>query len=191
MKKIFSLMAAALMSVAMMAGENDLLWDYTEAQIPTTGPDRGLYYASYVNDAPSNNNGLNGVKLNSSGWAYFEKAQVAGKLKLTFANRKAQTAYAVSVYKATKAEGEDPVKGEKIVDTEDVDFGASVTIDLAAEVTGVYIERKTPAEGVLTKIEFKEDVARTFVDFKIEFRDNPFTVLLPESGVLPQGVEVD
>ena len=32
---------------------------------------------------------------------------------------------------------------------------------------GVYIERKTSAEGVLSKIEFKEDVARTFVDFEM------------------------
>ena len=39
MKKILSLMAAALVSVAMWAGENDLLWDYTQAQIPTTSPD--------------------------------------------------------------------------------------------------------------------------------------------------------
>ena len=191
MKKIFSLMAAALVSLTMVAGENDLLWDYTQAQIPTTSPDRGLYFAGYVNDAPSTNNGLNGVKLNSSGWAYFEKAAVAGKLKLTFANRKAQTAYAVSVYNATKAADANPVKGTKIADTEDVEFGMSATIDLPAEATGIYIERKTGAEGVLSKIEFKEDIARTFVDFKIEFRDNPYTVLLPEGGQLPAGVVVD
>lgn len=196
MKKIYSLMVAALMSFTMLAGTNDLLWDYTQKKIPTTSPDSAaakngvLYYASYVNDAPSTNNGLNGVKLNSSGWAYFEKAAVAGKLKLTFANRKAQTAYAVSVYNATKAESENPVKGDKIADTEDIEFGGSATIDLAAEVKGVYIERKTGAEGVLSKIEFKEEVARSFVDFKIEFRDNPYTILLPANGELPAGVEV-
>ena len=190
MRKIFLMMAAALVSLTMVAGENDLLWDYTQAQIPTTSPDRGLYFAGYVNDAPSTNNGLNGVKLNSSGWAYFEKAAVAGKLKLTFANRKAQTAYAVSVYNATKAADANPVKGTKIADTEDVEFGMSATIDLPADATGIYIERKTGAEGVLSKIEFKEDIARTFVDFKIEFRDNPYTVLLPEGGQLPAGVTV-
>ena len=92
--------------------------------------------------------------MNSSGWAYFEKAPVAGKLKLTFANRKVQTAYAVSVYNATKAEGSNPVKGTKIADTDDIPFGASTTIDLPAEATGIYIERKTGAEGVLQKIEF-------------------------------------
>lgn len=191
MKKIYSLMVAALMSFTMLAGENDLLWDYTQSKIPTSSPDNGLYYAGYVNDAPSTNNGLNGVKLNSSGWAYFEKANVAGKLKLTFANRKAQTAYAVSVYNATKAEGEMPVMGALIADTEDIDFGGSATIELSAEVTGVYIKRKTSAEGVLSKIEFKEDVARSFVDFKIEFRNNPYTVILPENGELPAGVTVE
>ncbi len=183
-------MVAALMSFTMLAGENDLLWDYTEVA-PTANPDNGLYYDSKVNDAAGTNNGLKGIKLNSSGWAYFEKANVAGKLKLTFANRKAQTAFAVSVYNATKAEGEKPVKGTKIADTEDIDFGGSATIELSSEVTGVYIERKTGAEGVLSKIEFKEDVARTFVDFKIEFRDNPYTVLLPENGELPAGVTVE
>lgn len=191
MKKIYSLLAAALLSLTMMAGENDLLWDYTQNNIPTSSPDNGLYYSGYVNDAAGTNNGLHGVKLNSSGWAYFEKAAVAGKLKLTFANRKNQTAYAVSVYNATKAEGSNPVQGEKIADTEDVEFGASATIDLPAEATGIYIERKTGSEGVLQKIEFKEDVARTFVDFKIEFRDNPYTVILPESGELPAGVAVE
>ncbi|MBR6018488.1 MAG: hypothetical protein IK073_07700 [Paludibacteraceae bacterium] len=197
MRKLFLSLAVCLLTAFAWAGENDLLWDYTEAQIPTSLSDSSaakngvLYYGAYVNDAPSTNNGLNGVKLNSSGWAYFEKAAVAGKLKLTFANRKAQTAYAVSVYNATKAEGENPVKGEKIADTEDIDFGGSAMIELGAEVTGVYIERKTGAEGVLQKIEFKENVARTFVDFKIEFRDNPYTVLLPTDGNLPTGVTVE
>ena len=191
MKKIYSLLAAALLSLTMMAGENDLLWDYTQNNIPTSSPDNGLYFSGYVNDAAGTNNGLHGVKLNSSGWAYFEKAAVAGKLKLTFANRKNQTAYAVSVYNATKAEGSNPVQGEKIADTDDIPFGASATIDLPAEAMGIYIIRKTGAEGVLQKIEFKEDVTRTFVDFKIEFRDNPYTVLLPENGELPAGVAVE
>lgn len=188
--RLFSLLMLAAMSMGAMAGENDLLWDYTQNNIPTTSPDNGLYYSGYVNDAAGTNNGLHGVKLNSSGWAYFQKAAVAGKLKLTFANRKAQTAYAVSVYNATKAEGSNPVKGTKIADTDDIPFGASATIDLPAEATGIYIERKTGAEGVLQKIEFKEEVSRTFVDFKIEFRDNPYSVILPESGELPTGVTV-
>lgn len=32
---------------------------------------------------------------------------------------------------------------------------------------------------------------RTFVDFKIEFRDNPYTVILPTNGELPAGVLMD
>ena len=67
MKKIFLLMAAGMMSVAMWAGENDLLWDYTE-NAPGSSPDNGLYFGSKVADAPSTNNGLNGIKLNSSGF---------------------------------------------------------------------------------------------------------------------------
>ena len=39
------------------------------------------------------------------------------------------------------------------------------------------------------KVNGKEEV-RAFKDFKIEFRDNPYSVILPEDGVLPTGVEV-
>lgn len=39
MKKLFSFLAAALFAGSMMAGTNDLLWDYTSANIPTTSPD--------------------------------------------------------------------------------------------------------------------------------------------------------
>ena len=35
-----------------------------------------------------------------------------------------------------------------------------------------------------------EEEARAFKDFKIEFRDNPRSVILPESGDLPAGIEV-
>ena len=35
-----------------------------------------------------------------------------------------------------------------------------------------------------------EEEARAFKDFKIEFRDNPYSVILPESGELPTGIEV-
>ena len=94
-----------LFSVAGKADPVVLTWDYTENQIPTKGPDNGLYYGAYVNDAPSNNMGLNGVKLNSSGYCFFEKPAVAGKLTLTFGNRKTADAYAVNVYACTIADG--------------------------------------------------------------------------------------
>jgi len=187
MKKIFSLMAAALVSVAMMAGANDLLWDYTSAQIPTSGSDRGLTYGSYVNDAPSSNNGLNGVKMDGSGYCYFTKAAVAGKLKLTFGPRSGNSSTALDVYTWS---GATPSAETKIATTGSQTESGTQVIDLTAEQTNIYIKRSGSVQTVLQKIEFKENVARTFVDFKIEFRDNPYTVLLPESGELPTGVTV-
>ena len=71
-------MFAALTSLTMLAGTNDLLWDYTE-QAPSANPDNGLYYGSKVNDAAGTNNGLKGVKLNNGGWAYFKKANEIGR----------------------------------------------------------------------------------------------------------------
>ena len=35
-----------------------------------------------------------------------------------------------------------------------------------------------------------EEIQRTFTDFQIEFRDNPYSVILPEGGELPTGVTV-
>ena len=152
--------------VVQKAG-NNLTWDYTEKNIPTTGPDNGLYYAAYVNDAAGTNNGMHGVKLNSSGWAYFEKAPVAGKLTLTFGNRKTADAYAVNVYKGTLDADGKATKGDLIGEVAVAESPGTGSIDIAADVTGIYIERKTTSEGVLSKIVFKENVARSFVDFEI------------------------
>ena len=143
-----------------------LTWDYTSNQIPTKGPDNGLYYGAYVNDAPSTNMGLNGVKLNSSGYAFFEKPAVAGKLTLTIGNRKTADAYTVNVYACTVADGA-ATKGDLIGEVAVDASPNSGSIDIPADVTGIYIERKTGAEGVLCKIVFKENVARSFVDFEI------------------------
>ena len=132
----------------------DLVWDYTDNKIPTEGPDNGLYYAGYVNDAPSSNMKLNGVKLNSSGYAFFAKPSVAGKLTLTFGNRKNSTAYTVNVYACTIAEGK-ATKGNLIGEIAIEESPGSGSLDIAAVVTGIYIERKTSAEGVLQKIVFK------------------------------------
>lgn len=143
-----------------------LTWDYTSNQIPTKGPDNGLYYGAYVNDAPSTNMGLNGVKLNSSGYAFFEKPAVAGKLTLTIGNRKTADAYTVNVYACTVADGA-ATKGDLIGEVAVDASPNSGSIEIAADVTGIYIERKTTAEGVLSKVVFKENVARSFVDFEI------------------------
>ena len=76
MRKL-SLFLLLMVSAFVMAGPNDLLWDYTVAA-PTSNPDNGLYYGSKVSDAAGTNLGLKGIKMNSSGFAYFEKAPVAG-----------------------------------------------------------------------------------------------------------------
>ena len=143
-----------------------LIWDYTEAEIPTKGPDNGLYYASYVNDAAGKNNGLHGVKLNSTGYAYFEKPAVAGTLTLTIGKRSGKDAYAVNVYACTIADGV-ATKGDLIGEVAVAESPGTGSIDIAADVTGIYIERKTTSEGVLSKIVFKEFVPRSFVDFEI------------------------
>ena len=90
MRKTFLFALLMMVSAFVMAGENDLLWDYTQTA-PSANPDNGLYYESKVNDAAGTNLGLKGIKLNSSGYAYFEKAAVAGTLKLTISNRKNTT----------------------------------------------------------------------------------------------------
>lgn len=165
MKKLFSFVVAALMSVAMWAGPNDLLWDYTEAKIPTSSPDRGLYYGGYVNDAPSTNLGLNGVKMDSSGYAYFTKAAVAGKLKLSYGPRKAGAKLALLVNTWT---GETPSAESLLVETKVVEELSTVVVDLTAEQNNIYITRTSSSgEGVLQKIQFVEYVPRTFVDFEM------------------------
>ena len=164
-------MAVALMSLTMWAGTNDLLWDYSEAKIPTGGTDKDavsqtvLTYSGYVNDAPSTNLGLNGVKMNSSGYAYFTKAAVAGKLKLTYGPRKTGGNIGLLVNTWT---GATPAAETKIVETKTVTELSTVVVDLTAEQNNIYITRtSTSAEGVLQKIQFTEFVPRSFVDFEM------------------------
>ena len=188
MKKFFSLMAAALMSLTMWAGPNDLLWDYTDAA-PSSSPDNGLYFNNKVNDAAGTNNGLKGIKLNSSGYCCFTKAAVAGKLKLSFGPRSGSNAADIEVWNWS-GDSNAQTKGDTKYATtgQQTEYGTQV-IELDATQNNIYLCRGVNTETVLQKIQFIEDVARTFVDFKIEFRDNPYTVLLPESG-LPEGVTV-
>ncbi|MBR4897928.1 MAG: hypothetical protein IKZ48_03980 [Prevotella sp.] len=161
----------------------ELTWDYTEAK-PANNPDNGLYYGSAVNDAAGTNLGLKGIKLNSSGYAFFAKPAVAGTLSLTISQRKNNDAYAVNVYACTIDNGT-ATKGDLIGEIA-VDAGPGTgSLDIAADVTGIYIERKTTAEGVLSKIVFKETVARSFTDFEItnEQLSDKF-----DSSTLPEGV---
>ena len=171
-----------MIAIIANAGVNDLCWDYTNANIPTKGPDNGLYYGAYVNDAAGTNLGLHGVKLNSSGYAYFEKAPVAGKLKLVISNRKNTNDYQVDVFRGSMVDGI-PTKGD-LIETSSVANGPTeVTIELDETVTGVYICRHTGAEGVLCKVQFVETVPRTFKDFELNFVG---VTSMPET--LPDGV---
>lgn len=187
MKKVFSFLATALMSLTMMAGPNDLLWDYTEGA-PSSSPDNGLYFNNKVNDAAGTNNGLKGIKLNSSGYCCFTKAAVPGKLKLSFGPRSGSNAADIQVW---NWDGVTPAKGTTQYATtgQQTEYGTQI-IELTAEQNNIYLCRGANTETVLQKIQFVEDVARTFVDFKIELRDNPYTVIEPAAG-LPEGVIVD
>ena len=165
-------------------GESDLMWDYTETA-PTNNPDNGLYYGSKVNDATGTNLGLKGVKLNGSGYAFFAKNPVEGKLTLTISQRKSNGAYAVNVYACSLADGVAP-KGVIIGEIAVEEGPGTGSLDIPASVTGIYIERQTSSEGVLSKIVFKEKIARTFTDFEI-----PYTTLKADGYTgtdLPTGV---
>ena len=138
MKKLFTILAATLLSAVMFAGENDLLWDYTEGR-PTVSPDSSaakngaLYWNNYVNDAAGTNNGLKGIKLNSSGYCCFTKAAVAGKLKLSFGPRSGSNAANVEVWDWSMND-ETPAKGTNHYATteQQTEYGTQV-IELTAE----------------------------------------------------------
>ena len=194
MKKIFTMMAVALMSVSMCAGVNDLLWDYTEGA-PKNNPDNGLYYASKVTDGPGVKNGLYGIKMNGSGYAYFTKAAVAGKLKLGFGPRSGTNgeSMVIQTWSGDPASSTAPTPTELTTITttgQQTEYGFQV-VELTAEQNNIYIKRSGTVESVLQYLSFQETVPRSFVDFKIEFRDDPYTVLAPEGGVLPEGVSVE
>lgn len=168
MKKIFFLMVSALMSVTMMAGVNDLLWDYME-KAPSSSPDNGLYYSSNVNDAEGTNNGLKGIKLNSSGYAYFTKAAVEGTLKLTFGPRQNsnKTSLKVETWEGDAASATKPETLSLIENTAELTESGVVQVKLTAEQNNIFIERNLSVETVLQKVQFIESVPRTFEDFEM------------------------
>ena len=197
MKKIFySFLSVLLLMVGTlnaMAGDNDLVWDYTESA-PSSNPDNGLHYDSKVNDAAGTNNGLKGVKLNSKGFAWFAKPAVAGKLSLTIGLRSGAGAFCVDVYKCTIVDGkltslgEDgkPLASDLIATTAEVQESNAVSVEVGADITGIYIVRHTGAEGVLSKVQFKEAVPRSFVDFEMKMANMKEEY---DVSTLPEGVE--
>ena len=157
MRKSFSLFVVVLMSLATMAGEHDLLWDYTSAP-PVSNPDRGLQFGSAVNDAAGEKNGLKGIKLNSFGWCCFTKAPVAGVLKLTFGPRSGLNRASLQVHTWT---GDVPDAQTRIGVTCEIRRSGTQCIPLTAEQNNIYITRLLEMEAVLQRIEFIE--GETFV----------------------------
>lgn len=196
MKKLFSLMAAALVSLTMLAGTNDLLWDYSNGA-PKSSPDSSaakngaVYYASNVNDGPGTKNGLYGIKMNGSGYAYFTKAAVAGKLKLGFGPRSGSNPekMVIQTWEGGAATSTVPT-GLTSIDTTGAqsEYGFQV-VELTAEQNNIYIKRAGTVESVLQYLSFTEAVERTFVDFEMIMcymaADYDFTTL--PAGVTASG----
>ncbi len=183
---LLSVLVMLFGGLAQADGLVSLTWDYTENP-PSSNPDNGMYYVSAVNDAAGTNNGLKGIKLNSSGWAYFEKPAVAGKLTLVFGDRKKADGYELNISKGTlNGDGKTATKGDLITTAAVSESPGKAVVELGADVTGIYIDRKTGSEGVLVKVQFKETVPRTFVDFEI-----PYETLTADGYTgadLPEGV---
>lgn len=165
LNKLFLLLFIMAGGTMYAQTDNNLLWDYTE-KAPSNNPDNGLYYNSKVNDATGTYNGLKGIKLNSGGYAYFAKNAVEGKLTLTIGPRSGNKEFNVNVYACTISDGEATI-GSLIGTTDLVTESNPVSIDIPADVVGIYIKRNTELEGVLSKIVFKEKIPRDFIDFEI------------------------
>lgn len=152
MKRRFAIWIAALLSVVLWAGENDLLWDYTKAP-PQNNPDRGLRFEGVVNDAEGVKNGLKGIKLNSSGFCYFTKAPVAGVLKLTFGPRSGKNRASLQVHTWS---GDKPNEETRIGVTCEIRQSGTQCVPLTAEQNNIFITRLLEMEAVLQRIEFVE-----------------------------------
>ena len=138
--------------MVLTAGTNDLLWDYTEGP-PASSPDRGLLFGGFVDDAPGVKNGLKGIKLNSSGWCCFEKAPVAGVLKLTFGPRSGLNRASLQVHTWS---GDQPREEMRIATTCEIRRLGTQCIPLTAEQNKIFITRLLNMEAVLQRIEFVE-----------------------------------
>lgn len=156
-KRFFTILSVVMLSVVLWAGENDLLWDYTDAP-PQSSPDRGLQFGDVVNDAEGVKNGLKGIKLNSSGWCWFTKAPVAGVLKLTFGPRSGMNRASLQVHTWS---GDKPNEETRVGVTCEIRKSGTQCIPLTAEQNNIFITRLLNMEAVLQRIEFVE--GETFV----------------------------
>ena len=152
MRRFFTIIALVTLSGWVMAGSHDLVWDYTDAA-PKSSPDRGLQFGGFVDDAPGVKNGLKGIKLNSSGWCCFEKAPMAGVLKLTFGPRSGINRASLQVHTWT---GDQPREETRIGVTCEIRKLGTQCISLTAEQNKIFITRLLNMEAVLQRIEFVE-----------------------------------
>ena len=129
-------------------GANDKYWFYTDA-VPGGSPDNGLTYGTTQSGA-----GMYGIKLNSEGYAWFAKPAVAGTLRVgAFKKDGSGSNYIVNVF---ACDNEGTVSGDALGTlTTAHPGGVSPTMNIAAEVTGIRIQRNTSSEGVLYFVEFK------------------------------------
>lgn len=139
------------------AGTNDKIWYYKDA-VPAGSPDNGLTFAS-----KQQGNGLFGVKLNSDGYAWFEKPAVKGTVRIgAYYMSGHPGAYDVNVF-ACNASGEKQGEALKVLSTSHA--GAiTETLEIAEDVAGLRFERSTGQEGILYFIEFREDGEATAIE---------------------------
>lgn len=140
------------------AGANDKIWYFQDA-VPSENPVNGLTYPS---SGTTTGNGLYGIKLNASGYAWFVKPAVAGTLRVgAFLRSGSAAEYEVNVF-ACNASGEKQGEALGSLSTPHTG-GVSATMNIAEEVAGLYIERKTSSEGILYFIEFREGSGTTAI----------------------------
>lgn len=171
------------------AGANDKIWYYQDA-VPAQNPDNGLNY-----DQTTTGNGLFGIKLNSSGYAWFAKGNAAGTLRIGAYYKSASALpYEVYVY-ACNESGE---KQGEAIDSLSIGHvgGVSEVINIEAKVAGIRIERKTPNEGVLYFVEYRGNTATGFENVGINgkavkvVRDGQVLILRDGKMYNALGVEV-
>ena len=139
---------------AITPGENDRVWYYQTA-IPASKPDNGLNYDQTITAAP-----LYGIKLNSGGYAWFAKPDVAGTLRIGAYYKDSNTkAYEVNVFACNEdGTGVDVSSDTPLGVLSTASAGvASNKLAIAKDVKGIYLKRKTQNEGVLYFVEFEAD----------------------------------
>jgi hypothetical protein len=136
---------------------NDKLWYYQD-NVPASNPDNGLTFGG-----TKQGSGMFGIKLDSNGKAWFEKAAEKGTLRVgAFYAGGSSSAYEVEVYACDNAGN----KSGEALGTLSIPYagGVSGLMNIDAATTGIYIQRKTNSEGVLYFIEFKAGAEATAID---------------------------